>query len=120
MSTKAVADFILQASENPAMTWKFKGETAQQRIAEVVAAGREQGFDFTAAECRDFLYTARELGRQELLEEELEQVVGGSGGQARKFLALIQDALCRAIGPVLDVDNRDSGPDPESPTTGIE
>ena len=104
MSTTAVAEFILKRSSELSTGAMFAGETVGDRIAAFVAAGRAQGYEFTAAECLDFLRFARELGG-ELTEDRLERVVGGSGGDANRILEHIQNALFAAIGPVTDEKN---------------
>ena len=77
MSTQAIADFILKANEDPDFITKIEGEKAEDRIASLVAAGEEQGFEFTPDECTEFLNTARTLGSGELSEEQLAAVAGG-------------------------------------------
>jgi len=102
MSTQAIADFILKANEDPDFIAQIEGEKAEDRIASLVAAGHEQGFEFTADECTEFLNTAKALGSGELREEQLAQVAGGvsakdffrtTGGAVAPFWSKIVDAL---------------------------
>ena len=125
MSTQAVADFILKANDDPEFDAEFEGKTADERIASVVAAGHEQGFEFTAVECREFLETARELGTEELTEEQLEHVAGG--GLVRNFfrtasgaVAPLQNAIFNAIAAAAGDDGEDGDSDASSDSVDFE
>ena len=80
MSKKAAAEFMAKAAENPTLKEKVRSEgesLSDERFAHAVEVAKEDGFDFTVEELRSVMSSAQGAADGELMEEELEAVVGG-------------------------------------------
>ena len=115
MSTQAIADFILKANEDPDFIAQIEGKKAEERIASLVAAGHERGYEFTADECSEFLETARAVGSGELNEEQLAQVAGGNS--SKTFFRTASGAVAPLWNKIVQALTDESGGDGDSGST---
>lgn len=80
MSKKALLEFVNKVNDNPTLRERIRSKGAcfsDERYAQVVLVGKEQGFDFTEQELRSLGDEAVRLKDGELTDKDLEAVVGG-------------------------------------------
>jgi len=75
MSQQAILDFRTKLESSEKLKDALRAEMAKGEKADIAALGRSQGFDFTAAEFKEFSKTA---GDRELTPFEMEMVAGGA------------------------------------------
>jgi predicted ribosomally synthesized peptide with nif11-like leader len=104
MSAQAAQQFMEKLAANEDLLKQIDKDTAGKDstavLAAVVAAGKAQGFDFTAAEVQAgaMIHLKQQSGEQ-LTDQELAQVSGGMGSPAEMQAAAAAVAKARGLTP---------------------
>lgn len=111
MSLRTAADFFAKVAEDEALAARITGTERRQRVTSAVELARNEGFEFTEAECNELLAMAQKGQTSELSDDALEQVAGG----ATSF-QIVLGTIWKAVGDLMGA-NDDPPDDSQIPNS---